>query len=304
MNDFAITSNAKRSTNNRRKASGNLLAFACVCFAVVCIALIVGYSFASLFFVNNRLQNSADEIALAGAKKLNEMDRIGQINNMVARCRQLVFSSRKDFEETKKSFPHLENFAEPLLQEARDSADALEQERQRIAYDAQEDARTAMKRKFDEIKPTYPMVLPWLKVKTPALVVTQFGKLAEVDSNVEELKAVTELAKNDKSQGYLPQDSEPGLHLYKADTTDGLRLPGDDNDLTFKLSSLPAPVDGIIAPPRVVLPSKQQPIVAGNAPSVTRVSLRLDVETGLGVNTGATLGSTGTASTTGACIQQ
>lgn len=35
-------------------------------------------------FTRNRLQASANEIALVGARKLNANDRIGQMNNMVA----------------------------------------------------------------------------------------------------------------------------------------------------------------------------------------------------------------------------
>src|ERR1700679_3025457 len=84
--------NSNRNLNDR----GNILVFAC--FAVVLIAMLalVGYSFSGLYFEHNRLQASADEIALTGAKKLNDRDRIGQLNNMISRCRQLVYSDRDD----------------------------------------------------------------------------------------------------------------------------------------------------------------------------------------------------------------
>jgi len=266
--------------------------------------MIIGYSFAGLYFVNNRLQTSADEIALAGAKKLNDRDRIGQMNNMVARCRQLVYSSRQDYEETKKVFPDLENFAEPLLTEARDSAGLLEKERQRVSSLAETEAMTAMRQRFDDVKTTYAMTLPWMKVDEPQLRDLKVGRVDDVESNVEELKHFGDLDKNDVAQGYVLDLQAPAMRLYKGELPDGMRLPGDDNDLVFKLSSLPAPVDNTIAPARVMLPNRVEPATAGNAPSAARVSLRLKVETGLGFSSGGVLHSTGAASTTGACLQQ
>jgi len=293
-----------RRANRQRLSTGNLLVIACVSFAVACLVLIMGYSFASLFLVNNRLQCSADEIAIAGAKKLNEKDRIGQMNNMVARCRQLVYSSRKDLDDTKKLFPQLESFAEPLLIESRDSADLLERERQKLAQLAESEARQEMQRRFNEVKPKYAMTLPWLKIETPQLAEVRFGRLDDIESNVEELHSgFKDLEQNDNSQGYVDREPAPGLTLYKCDLNN-MQLPGADGDLTFKLSSLPAPVDGIIAPSRIVLQEHVQNITAGSAPSVTRIKLRMKVDTGLGFKTSANMSTNGVASTTGASLHQ
>lgn len=295
---------SSRVYKSSRSHAGNILVISSVSFTMVCLAIIVGYSFAGLFFVNNRLQTSADEIALAGAKKLNDRDRIGQMNNMVARCRQLVFSSRQDFEQTKRDFPHLENFAEPLLTDARDSAVQLETERQKISSLAESESKAAMRQRFDEIKTTYAMTLPWLKIAEPRLTDLRVGRVEDVETNVEQLKHFTDLDKNDETNGFVLNLPPPALRLYRSELPDGMRLPGDDNDLVFKLSSLPAPVDRIIAPARVMLPNSLKPATAGSAPSAARVSLQLNVESGLGFSSGGVLHSTGAASTTGACIQQ
>jgi hypothetical protein len=295
---------AARKSNNRRRENGNLLVLSSVSFTVAAVATIMGYSFASLFLVNNRLQSSADEIALAGAKKLNEKDRIGQMNNMVVRCRQLVYSSRKDLDDTKKFFPNLEGYAQPLLDEARDSSMTLELERQKIARLAKSEATQAMQNRFNDIKPTYPMVLPWLKIGTPRLTTMTFGRIDDVDSNVEQMKAFKELDDSDENLGYISNMNGRGLKLFKSDLPDGLRLQTVDSDLSFKLSSLPAPVDGIIAPARVMLPAKRKNVSADNAPSVAQVKLQLQVETGLGFKAGASMHSVGVASTTGASVQE
>lgn len=306
-----IERRSRRLYKNSRSESGNILVITCIAFALVAVSLMMAYSFAGLFFVNNRLQASADEIALAGAKKLNDRDRIGQMNNMVARCRQLVFSSRRDYENTKSVFPDLEDFAEPLLTEAQDSSYELDRERQRIATLAQAEAKTAMQQKFNEIRPTFAMTLPWLKVGVPQITENNCGKIKDVESNVEELKAFKDLINNDESKAYVhipntpaPNPLSKGLTLYKADVQDGLKLPGPDDNLPFKLSSLPAPVERIIAPARVVLPGRVEKVPTGSAPSATRIGLRLKVETSLGFHGSGQMFALSAAETTGGCLQQ
>lgn len=290
----------------RRNTRGNFLILSSVCFAIACVTLLMGYSFASLFFVNNRLQCSADEIALAGAKKLNDKDRIGQINNMTVRCRQLVYSSRQDLDDTIKIFPDLKSFAEPLLDEARESAKTLSSERKRVAQLAEIEATQAMQQRFNDIKGTYAMTLPWLRVGTPRLAIIKFGKIDEVESNVEQLKGFVDLDKNDETKQLITdkRKNAKAMILYKSETPDALRLPTVDSDLDFQLSSLPAPVDGIIAPARVMLAAKRKNHLVGCAPSVAQVSLDLKVDTGIGFKAGGNMRTTGVASTTGAGIQE
>jgi len=168
-----------RSThqNSARQTSGSILILGGTLFAVLCVAIVVAYSFGGLYFTHNRLQSSADEIALTGAKKLNENDRLGQMNNMVARCRQLVYSSREDYEHTKRDFPDLESFASPLLNESRQSATDMETERKTLTARVQAEAEAAMQHKFNEIKAGYALTLPWLSIHSPQLKMTAFGKV-------------------------------------------------------------------------------------------------------------------------------
>ncbi|MBX9691541.1 MAG: hypothetical protein K2Z81_04095 [Cyanobacteria bacterium] len=291
-------------TRAARNYSGNMLAIASLSFAIAALAVLIGYSFAGLFFVNNRLQSSTDEIAIAGAKKLNEKDRIGQLNNMVVRCRQLVYSSREELDRTRDELPFMAPFAEPLLDEARDSANDLEQERQRVAKLAKDEGEVEVLKRFMDVKSTYAMALPWLTISEPNLEDVVFGQVNEVESNVEELTQIPELAKNDESQGYVTTLPAPALKLYKASLPNGIPLQGPDGDLKFKLSSLPAPVDNIIAPARVILPGKLKSIPTTDAPSVVRVSLQLEVQNTLGLAARANITSTAAATTTGAAHQQ
>lgn len=291
--------NVKRTRRSQQR--GNILILACFSFMALSMTLVMSYSFCGVYWLHNRLQTSADEIALAGAKKLNYRDRIGQMNNMVARCRQLVYSSREDFDTTKKDYPELASFAEPLLDEARTSAADLEMERKKMNAVAESEALQAMRSRFDEIKGTYPMVLPWLIVGSPVSTVRSFGKFDDVQSNVTEFTQFTKLKDEDRTQNYVTT-SPGGLNLYTAEKNH--KLTNTDSDLDFNLSSLPPLVGKQISPARNIQPKDFVPAKSGYCPSTAQIVLQLKVTTGLGVYTGSTLLAKGTALTTGSAKQQ
>jgi hypothetical protein len=283
-----------------RGQRGSVLILACVMFCVLAIALLIGYSFGGLFFTHNRLQTSANEIALAGARKLNELDRIGQMNNMVARSRQLVAYSRKQLEDCHNNQPGLESLAQELLNEARVDAKSLEAQRKSLHALAQGEAFDAMDNKLAEIEGSYPMNLPWLKVTMPVMVEANFGKCAGVETNVEQLQYIDEVESKDGAASYVTTGG--GLKLYKNDID--AKLDGSDSDLTFKISSLPAPVQKTVSPARIVLASAFRDSVGDQIPTCCQVKIRLNVSSHLGVESGGVLESTGTAGATGASAQQ
>lgn len=283
-----------------REQRGSVLILACVMFCVLAIALLIGYSFSGLFFTHNRLQTSANEIALAGARKLNELDRIGQMNNMVARSRQLVAYSRKQLEDCHNNQPGLEALAQELLNEARDDAKSLEAQRKSLHALAQGEAFDAMDNKLAEVEGSYPMNLPWLKVTMPVMVEANFGKCAGVETNVEQLQHIDEVESKDGAASYVTNGG--GLKLYKNDVD--AKLDGSDSDLTFKISALPAPVQKTVSPARIVLASAFKDSVGDQIPSCCQVKIRLNVSSHLGVESGGVLESTGTAGATGASAQQ
>ncbi|HMY02069.1 MAG TPA: hypothetical protein PKA48_01895, partial [Candidatus Obscuribacter sp.] len=170
---------------NRKR--GSVLVLGSVVMGLLALAVLIGYSYGGLFFEHNRLQASANEIALAGARKFNDMDRIGQMNNMIARNRQLVFSGRHQLDECVSKAPGLKDLATQLLDESRDSAKTLESQRLQLAVVARKEAKDAVLNKFVQVQGSYAMFLPWMKVEAPSLSGWQCGRAAKVDSNVEAL---------------------------------------------------------------------------------------------------------------------
>jgi hypothetical protein len=260
------------------------------------MCLLIGWSFSGLYFAHNRLQTSADEIALTGAKKLNEKDRIGQMNSMIARCRQLVYASRDDSNDVKKQFPEIDKYAEQLMEESRQSAIDLENERKKLRAVAEAEAVQAMRAKFDSIKNTYSMSLPWLQVKTPRVISVGLGRVDGVESNVEEFDKFDKLKQSDRAQDFTAVFNK--MSLYKADRNE--QLKDDDTDLPFFITSIPPPIQSSVAPARTVLPDVYREANDELVPTATKVMLDLRVQNGLGPQTSERMTATSAAITNGA----
>lgn len=290
----------KIKAKKSRRQSGNMLILGSVVMALVGLGLMIGYSYGGLVFTHNRLQASADEIALAGARKLNDGDRIGQMNNMIARSRQLVYESRLQRDRVETEYPQLIAIAQQLLDESRDSAEELESQRKHLKIVAQNEALIAMEKKFDQIKGTYPMSLPWMKVSSPQLVRMRLGRLENVESNVEELKNIKELETWDKERNYV-KDS-PGLRLYRRNCK--AELPGPEADLKFYMCSLAPPVQKTVSPAHISLAKSYKQVQEHEIASCTQVKITLNVATGLGAQAQSDLSAMSTAAATGASPQQ
>ena len=59
--------------------------------ALLIIACLVGFTFYMLLSEHNKAQSRAERSTLGLAKILNKDDRVGQVNNVIARSRELVF---------------------------------------------------------------------------------------------------------------------------------------------------------------------------------------------------------------------
>lgn len=278
------------------RSRGNMLVLSGVLVAVNAIGLLVASSFGSLYFVHNRLQSTADEIALEGARKLNEQDQLGQMNNMIARSRQLVFDAGKSSDDANEHLAHLSELAEQLHQEARDGAILMETERVKLRTVSKAEAQSAMINRFNQIRTGHGLALPWLRVSIPVTPIITFGKVDKVQSNVQEIIGLDELTTEDHNKQYIQTD---GSKLYK----EGIdaKLPGSshDGDLNFHLSSLPAPVLESVSPARAVLANKFKTSAADQLSSAVQVELKVGVDTGLGASAHSDLTTIGTAEATG-----
>jgi hypothetical protein len=160
-----------------------------------------------------------------------------------------------------------------------------------------------MTTKFNQLRPSFQVILPWLQTNMLQLMAFRFGRLNDIECNVNELPGINSLDTSDHSKNYIQTAlAGMGLNLYR----EGIdaRLTGASTDLSFKLSSLPAPVQALVSPARISQTSAFQIIMDDQIPSATQVKLSLNVGTSLGVAAQTQVNAIGTAIATGASPQQ
>jgi hypothetical protein len=286
----------KRGKSISRNSCGGMSLLVILSFWMVAMAILAGLSFSSIFFFQSELQKLADDLSLAGACQLNEGNRIGQMNHLITRCRQLVLSSEQATESTIGSSPELQMLSQQLFDEAQQNAQQLEGERARLQKLSVTEANTAMSSLYKANQSHYDLSFPWIKVKIAPVVSTQFGSVKGLDSNVIALNAVDDLTDYDLSRKYI--DKKTGLYCGHIDAP----LPPPINNLSFRLASLAAPVKGHLSPARLMqanstiqLLGKNQPI-----PSTVTVGLEANISTQGYTSSVSVLRVSSTAAATGA----
>jgi len=266
---------------NRRNTDGNMMLLSVLGFGLLILFITIGTSFSMVLFVQNQVQRLADQVALTGACQLNDGNRLGQMNNLIGRSRQLVYASRQNTYLAVKASSDLQQLSQQFLDEDRQNAVALDQERGRLQALAVKEATQSINYAFSQQSALYTMVLPWLVVRPPTLTKMTFGYITAIDSNVAAMNGIPDLADYDRSKKYIQKASQ----LYASNTDD--KLPEDDGDLHFYISSLAAPVNDNIAPSRLALSSVFRPLVGSYLPSATSVSVQIGLATDI-VHGGAT----------------
>jgi Flp pilus assembly protein TadG len=258
---------------NKRNPDGNMMLLAVLGFGLLLIFITIGTSFSMVLFVQNQVQRLADQVALTGACQLNDGNRLGQMNNLIARCRQLVYASRQNTYLAGNSSIDLQQLAQQFLDEDRQNAVALDQERSRLQALAIREATQTMNYTFSQQSGLYTMVLPWLVVRPPRLTNMNFGYVTAIDSNVAALNGIQDLADYDRSKKFIQKSSQ--LYTSNMDT----KLPEDDGELHFYLSSLAAPVNDNIAPARLALSNVFRPVIGNYLPSAASVTVQIGLAT-------------------------
>jgi hypothetical protein len=216
---------------------------------ILLFVCVVGFTGYMLLSQQKRGQTDADEVTLNVAKLMNGDDRVGQMNNVVERCRELVYASRANLTKAgNMSTPLYQSLAQQLLDESRANSQIVENERlnqinltsQRVKnYIAQHNATTRTGSR---------LALPFFQTQFPVILQADFGAIAGVQCNVQNLLVIPELKDYDVNQHYI----QPGSNLYMGNIN--AKLPAPDSDLNFMLASLPANVGGTVAPVRLANP--------------------------------------------------
>ena len=274
------------SVRQARSRAGNMLLLTMVSGLVMVGTIFVMFIFLFPQLMKSSMQNSSESLAIKTAKALNTQDQSGRMNNIVARCRELVFTSRQTYNRANAlGYKHLEPLARQLLNEARNNAMMLDEQREMLL---QANVRNVIK----EVDTTELNVrgqkefnVAGMSAQAPKLSNLDIGYIKNVQSNVEVSAGNPDLIAYDKDHGYIQESS----NLYVANID--ARLPNEDADLQFKLFPLPAPVNGNVAPSRLTLPTafvscgrifkdgKPQKLKVEQLPSAVRLEFTAQVGT-------------------------
>jgi hypothetical protein len=234
-------------SGSRRNKHGSMLVLTLLLGGLLIFICIVAFCFFLLLSENKKGRAKAEETAVGFAKILNEDDRVGQLNHVVARSRELVYLSRQC--EQQAAMAKLENWeplAHFLLDESRSGAVLVEGERKNQIEVSKKALHYAADHYNVHTVDVPVFKLPFWHTWDAEVSEIQLGSAADVESNVLNTETYPDLRAYDEHEKYFQKGSD----LYRGNIN--ARLPAPDNDLDFKLASLPASVQGTTSPARLI----------------------------------------------------
>lgn len=256
----------------QRQSRGKMLILIALVIVLITFVFLVGIVFVTLLSQHTRSQYNVDAFALNLAKILNDHDRVGQMNQMVARNRELIYTTRQDYIGCEgQGLSHLAPLCEQLINEAYESHELVESEQLSEIDTVSKELVKATRDYNNNRNGSSISIFPWLKTFEPEVTRVDVGCIKNVQSNVRESKVIEQLAEHDLKQGYV----EPKSDLFRANIN--AKLPIPDEQLKFKFSALPAFVENTCAPPRVANLEmfEQYPIVIRDKNSGSKPNDRL-----------------------------
>lgn len=264
-----------------------MLAMVALVGGIIVIILLFVFLCQFLFLSQQREKTDADECALSLAHVLNERDRLGQMNTIVERSRELVYASRTAYQGcvADQGDPNLEDLSRLFVEESRSGAQLAESGRRIMTDQVTADVLRAAKEYKHKLSIKSKTNLGWLTVSPPELTEAEFGIVQGVLSNTSATDAFEELLKFDRNAGYLPSNGR----IFAGDVN--ARLPSPDDDLNFKFCPLAFPIGRDSSPPRLTANSifkprsvffdRQQktPTSPEQLPSAVRVKIEAPVGT-------------------------
>lgn len=235
-----------------RRTGANVLALIALIGTGIIAVLLIGVVLMMIFLSSSGGKNTADELAIGVAKTLNSEDKQGRTNILVERSRELVFSSRKNYNEISRNYRYLEPLARQNMEESRLGARLVNEESRAVANALQSDCSTQLREYEKRLSERSTRNLSWFRTATPKIIDCSLGTLKDADSNALAPQGFEELKAFDLSSEFVNRES----HLYKSEVD--AKLPSPDDDLHFRFSALPAPVKGTIPGARLMSDEKYQ----------------------------------------------
>lgn len=230
----------------RRSPAGNMMAMVALAAIGIVLVFAIGLVVSMLLLSQKRSQNQTEELALNLSTDLNKENWIGNMNNMTGFAREMVYTSRQDLDNIVLKHARLKPLAMQLLDESRQAARIVNTERKALIAQELKGLRSAIQR-LEAQSPTSnsSLSLPLVSTEKPVVTRLDAGFIDGVSSNVYLADGIPELKDFDLQAKYAKEKSSVFNSNINA------KLPAPDDDLDFKIASLPAPAKGTISPARL-----------------------------------------------------
>lgn len=171
----------------------------------ICLLAFGGYMILS---EHNKGQGEADKTVLDVARILNDKDRIGKVNNIVARNRELVFLSRQStVQASNKSMEHWAPLANYLLDEARASQTLVENERKSQIELSKKSVRDFVEQFNLRTTGKPSLKLPGWQSAHGDIVSATLGTVKNIQSNVKNTNVFPDLREFDEHEKYFQKEA-------------------------------------------------------------------------------------------------
>lgn len=262
----------KVRNNGSRKFKGSVLAMSCVLTGLLMFALMACLSLVSLFATQYRLQKCAETLALTRAASQNEENKIGIINKMMVRSRNMIWQAAESKRKARDNFPQLLNLAEQVLDESKNSRDGMYSSKTQVANNMNVDD-DSWQSLVQEMKGSFKMDLPWLSISILDNPSYQVGSLKESGSNVRLEMAEEEIEQNDLDHNLV----YPNSKLFKGNI-DAVLQDEESGTKSFHLSALPADFAGISSQAHLISADQFDPMAAPQyLRAACQVTLSVDI---------------------------
>lgn len=232
----------------RRRSSGSMLILVSITILILVAVFMLCFTLHNLLFQRGRCQQDSDSFVVGLADGLNINDAVSQVNELEARSRELVFDTRRQLNEVAgdEEVSFIAPLCDRFMMEAREGHDLVERERKsQIAKVCRELCREAVRHNA-EARQRGAWSFAGVSAEQTIIERIEVGRIAAVETNVPATRQFEELLMHDRERGYLHRDS----NLFKAGVN--AKLPGEDSDLDFMMSGIPACVGGVTATVRNV----------------------------------------------------
>ncbi|MBX9667552.1 MAG: hypothetical protein K2X93_08040, partial [Candidatus Obscuribacterales bacterium] len=179
-----------RSTRDCR---GGVLPLIMLAAVVLIVVTMIGVSVCALLLIESKLRSTGENLCLQSGVQLNRNDRITEMNIMVERAREAVFTGRQTYDKIEETAPHVAPLAQLLLDDARDGARLVEEERALLSGSLGKEIEVSMSSEMDKLRKAGPAKLMLFQLDQSDQLTVDVGYVKDVPSNATAAIAVPEL---------------------------------------------------------------------------------------------------------------